>query len=336
MVRFSLVCLVGLCLTASAGAGTWADGLFDELSKDFGSVPRGPAQKHQFRLVNKTNQVVNISNIRVSCGCISAQAPKALIQPGEEAFILMQMDTTRFIGPKQFTIYVQFDRPNFDEARIWIQTNFRNDFQITPDTLAFGQVKRGTTPSSKVQVTFYGNREAKVLSIRGESNYVQPVLKEVTRDDGQVAYEVLVNLRGDTPVGKWYTDLWMKTNLPTMEQVRIPLTVEIESPLSVSPSIVAMGDIKQGEENVRRIIVRGVKPFVIKEIRGTDSTLNAVPNSKEPREVHVLAVKVKSEKPGPIARSLKIVTDLKADNEIDFSVQGQILAPTSNAPVGGQ
>src|SRR5690349_16734060 len=46
MFRYSLVLVAGFWVAGSAGAATWADGLFDELSKDFGSVPRGPTLTH--------------------------------------------------------------------------------------------------------------------------------------------------------------------------------------------------------------------------------------------------------------------------------------------------
>src|SRR5215212_1111310 len=71
MFRYSFAILLGLCAAGTARA-SWADGLFDELSRDFGSVPRGPTLQHPFRLVNKTNQHVHIASVRVSCGCTSA------------------------------------------------------------------------------------------------------------------------------------------------------------------------------------------------------------------------------------------------------------------------
>ena len=155
MLRFSFVVLAGLSLTGSVSAASWADRLFDELSKDFGSVPRGPALVHQFRLVNNTKSTVNISNIRVSCGCVSAQALKTTLAPGEETAIAAQMDTTRFTGAKSVTIYVQFNRPRNDEVRLLVQASSRDDFTMMPDTLAFGQVKKGTTPSVSTTITFY-------------------------------------------------------------------------------------------------------------------------------------------------------------------------------------
>ncbi|MFO0845290.1 MAG: DUF1573 domain-containing protein [Gemmataceae bacterium] len=326
MLRYSLVLIAGFYVAGSAGAATWADGLFDELSKDFGSVPRGPAQKHNFRVVNKTKQAVNVSNVRVSCGCVTAFAsPKTFLQPGEETTIVTSMDTTRFTGAKSVTVYVQFDRPNFEEVRLWVQANGRNDFMLSPDTFALGQVKRGTTPTSTIRVTFYGNRDAKIESAKGESNYIEPLVKEVHRlDTGEVAYDVTAKLRSDTPVGKWYTDVWLKTNIASMTQVRVPLTVEVESPLTITPSLLALGNVKKDEEAVRRIIVRGVQPFTIKEVKGSDAVVEVKPASKEAREVHVLSVRTKSGKAGTLDRSLRVITDLKADGEIDFRVQATI------------
>ena len=53
MLRYSVVLLAGCLAAGPAAAASWADRLFDEMSKDFGSVPRGPALVHHFRLVTR-------------------------------------------------------------------------------------------------------------------------------------------------------------------------------------------------------------------------------------------------------------------------------------------
>src|SRR5271166_3263436 len=177
MSRYSLVLGAGLFFAASpAFAATQADSMFDELSKDFGSVPRGPTLVHHFRLVNNTKGPVSIASVRVSCGCVSATALKTYLNPGEETAILARMDSTRFIGPKSVTIYVQFDRPAYEEVRLWVQANGRNDFNVSPDALAFGPVKRAATPSAAVALTFYGAPDTQVTEVKGESNYIEPAV----------------------------------------------------------------------------------------------------------------------------------------------------------------
>jgi hypothetical protein len=325
MLRYSLVLVAGFWVAGSAGAATWADGLFAELSKDFGSVPRGRTLTHSFRIVNNTRSTVSIGNVRVSCGCTSTALASSLLKPGEATTLTATMDTTRFIGPRMVTIYVQFERPHFEEVRLWVQANARTDFSVTPEALGFGQIKRGTAPASSVSVTFYGISDARVLSLRPESNYIQVSAVETSRQDAEVVYTVTARLRADTPVGKWFTDVWLKTNLANMPQIRVPLTVEVESPLTISPSVVSLGLLHADGESERRVIVRGIKPFRITKVKGGDATLEVKTNSSEAREVHVLTVKLKPGAPGTLDRTLRVVTDMAEDNEIDFHVSASVV-----------
>lgn len=324
MLRYSLVLVAGLLIAGPLPAATWADAVFDELKKDFGSVPRGPTLTHHFRITNSTKQSLAIASVRVSCGCVTAVAAKGLLSPGESTILTAHMDTTRFIGPRTVTIFVQFSSPAFEEVRLWVQANSRNDFHLTPDTLAFGSVKRGTTPNSSVTLTFHGNREARITRARPESNYVQPVVVETRRLDHEVVYTITTKLRADTPVGKWFTDLWLETNVPGLAQVRVPLTVEVESPLTISPPLLVLGGVKAGSESEKKVIVRGVAPFRIMAVKGTGAEVT-VRHDAERREVHVLTIKARPTKEGKLARSLQVVTDLKGDNVIDFRVDGDVL-----------
>jgi Protein of unknown function (DUF1573) len=324
MSRYCLVLVAGLAAAAPAVAGgTWADAMFDELSKDFGSVPRGPTLTHPFRVVNNTKSPVVISGIRVSCGCTSAVALKNTLQPGEETAVVAKMDTSRFIGVKSVTIYVQFSQPAFEEVRLWVQANARNDFALSSDTLALGQVKRGDTPSASTTVTFYGV-QAQVTEAKGESNYIQTSVKPVKNEAGQTAYELTAKLRGDAPVGRWYTDVWLKTNSAEIPQIRVPLTVEIESALTVSPEAVTLGQVAVNGESERRIILRGAKPFKITEVKGADDQLVVRDSTEESKPVHVLTVKFKAGEPGNLSRKLKIITDLPEDGEVSVHVSAQV------------
>jgi hypothetical protein len=324
MLRYSLVVAAALWAAGPALSATWADALFEEFSKDFGSVPRGPMLSHPFRVVNNTRGAVNIASVRVSCGCVSAEALKTHLEPGEATHIIARMDTTRFTGLKTVTIYVQFNQPAVEEVRLWVQANGRNDFTVTPDTLAFGQLKRGGTPAVSVLIAFYGNSDTAVTEVKCESNYIHGKVQEVRRQESEVTYQLTARLRADAPVGKWYTDVWLKTNNPSMAQIRVPLTVEIESALSISPETVTLGPVKVQGESERRVIVRGVKPFKITKVMGTDDQISVRDNTAQAKPVHVLTVKLKAGRPGELNRTLRVQTDLADDNKIDFHVNAVI------------
>lgn len=327
MLRYSLMCAALLGTVSQAQASSWADGLFDELSRDFGSVPRGQVLVHPFRLVNTTGQQVQITNVRVSCGlCTSARVLQPILAPGQETAVLVQLDTRRFQNSKTVTVFVQFSQPRFEEVKLWVQANSRDDVSFTPDNLAFGRVKRGTqAPEQKVTISFLGGGQTQITEIKSESNYVRATLKEVRRDAGEVIYELKAKVRPDTPAGKWYTDVWLKTNNPAIPRLRVPVTVEIEASLSISPTTVALGKVKAGTETDRKVIIRGIQPFRILRVTGTDSQLRVRETSTERKTVHVLTVTLSPGSPGELSRMVRVQTDLKTGGDIEFNAQAQVV-----------
>jgi hypothetical protein len=323
MFRYTLVLATGLFLAGPATAASWAESMFEELSKDFGTVPRGPTLYHTFRLTNNTGHAVHIANVRVSCGCVSAAATQSQLAPGQSAAIQASMDTRRFSGAKAVTIYVQFDQPQWDETRLWVQANGRDDITVSPEALNFGQSRRGSAPSVSVTVTFVGN-QWDITGVQRESSYVQTSLKEIRRDSGEVSYQLTATLRPDTPVGKWYSDLWLRTNQSSVASIRVPLTVEIESALSVSPSTVQLGQVKPGSSVERKVIVRGTQPFKILRVEGTDQDLTVTDSTADSKPVHVLTVTLKSNKVGEVDRKLRVLTDLKDEREVEFKAKARV------------
>jgi hypothetical protein len=324
MFRWASALAVSLGVVGWASAASWADGMFDELSKDFGPVPRGPGLVHTFRLVNRTQTTVHVAGIRVSCGCVTATVSRDLLEPGQESNIVAHMDTRRFTGAKTVTIYVQFDRPQWEEVRLWLQAYGRDDVSISPESLTLGRIRRGMAQAVEVNVTLFGNWH--VLAGRCDSNYVRVRLSEISGNEGTSVYRVEASLRPDAPVGRWFTDVWLDTDNPQAAQLRVPLTVEIASALSVSPSSVAMGDVKASSAQERRVVVRGVKPFRIVRIEGTDETLSVADGSNDARAVHVLTIRFKADTPGVLERTLRVQTDLPEDNHIEFQATATVIA----------
>jgi Protein of unknown function (DUF1573) len=258
MLRFNVVLAAGLIAAAPASAASWADGMFTEQGKDFGMVPRGPTLTHYFLVTNKTDKPVHISGVRVSCGCTSASALQNSIAPGQTTAIQALMDTRRFSGHKQVTIFVSFDQPQWDEAQLFVRAYGSDDISVSPAEFAFpGKIKSGAGTSTKATVQFSsGNWQ--ILGTESDSGFVEPSFKEIRRDGSSAVYEVTATLRKDTPAGKWFTDVWLRTNQAGLPKIRIPLNVEVESPSS-TPRAVTWNDTKVPPSGARTIGARGTK-----------------------------------------------------------------------------
>jgi hypothetical protein len=326
MVRVGLTAAIGILLVMPAAAGAWAEQFFAEKTHDFGSVVRGPTLTHSYRITNTTATPLHISGVRVSCGCTTASALAADIAPGQSTEIVAQMDTRRFIGPKTVTIYVQFDRPQWDEVRLTISANGRDDLAITPDSLAFGTVAHGSTPSKTSTVTILGS-SVRLISVQAESNYVQLTAKGIRNTGNELVYEVVATLRPDTPVGRWYTDVWLNTDNPSAPRLRLPISVDIAPALRLSSPVLSFGGVKPGETVEKRVMVQSAQPFRITRIEGTDELVSAVSGGAEAKPVQLIVVGIKATQHGELTRKLKIVTDLASDNVVELPIQATIELP---------
>ena len=326
MYRYHVLLVALLGVASQAQAQSAANGFFDELTHDFGSVPRGQIVSHPFRIVNNTKNPVRIASVRVSCTrCSSVLTLKTYLLPGEETAIIGKMDTNQFSNTKTITIMVLFDQPRFEEVKLLMQANSRDDVTFTPNNIAFGQVKRGAEPETKIVIAFPGGTPTKILEVKSESNYVTSTMKEIKRGSGETVYEITAKLRKDTPAGKWYTDLWLKTNNASMSSLRVPVTVEVEAPLTVNPSTVSLGQVKAGTESDRKVIIRGVRPFRITGITGTDKQVQVRTTNNENIAVHVLTVTLNPNEPGDLTRRITVQTDMKAGGDIEFHAQAQVV-----------
>jgi hypothetical protein len=329
MARLSLSALIALVIATPAQATSWADGLFNGLSHDFGVVARGPTLSHVYRITNTTGTPVHISGIRVSCGCTTASVAVADLAPGQSTDLTAQMDTRRFMGTKSVTIFVQFDRPQWEEVRLTVAADAREDVAASPESMAFGNVVRGTSPSKSVTFTIHGT-STQLVAVQAASNYVQLVAKTVKHTDSESVYDVTATLRADTPIGKWFTDVWLITNGSSSQRIRVPVSVEVTSALQLSSPVLAFGQCQPGDKIEKRIIVRGQQPFRILSIGGTNETITASAGGDEAKPVHVLVVGISPSKPGDFAHTLKIVTDHPNDSTIDVPITATVVMPHAN------
>src|SRR5688572_8140527 len=102
-----LVTLAGAVHPATAQNAPWANKLFGgSLSHDFGTVARGAQLKHTFSITNIYKVPLQITDIRVTCGCLTATPTTKSLKPNETAQLNINMDASRFNGPKSITIHV--------------------------------------------------------------------------------------------------------------------------------------------------------------------------------------------------------------------------------------
>jgi hypothetical protein len=328
MSRFVLA-VAGILVTSALATAGPAD-LFEERVKDFGTTPRGPVLVHYFRFTNTTNQTLTIGQPRVSCGCTSAGILKNRLAPGETTAVIAQMDTRRIQTPnvtKSVIVYVPFLGSNPEEVVLRVQTVCRDDLIMSPDTLAFGQVKKGQGAKVSTKVTFTSDPRWVVTESASTGGFVQVTHKLESRQGNTVTYEVTAYLDKDCPVGNWCSDIYLKTSNAAVALLRVPVTVNVVAPVAVSPEAVRFGDLPLGNPAETRVLVQAVAPFKIVRVNGTDEQVAVQVDSADSKPVHVITLSVNPKLLGGFARNVEIFTDNQEQPTVVVPVTAKVVGP---------
>lgn len=321
----ALVVSIVLTGVGKALSGTWADGLFDDLSKDFGSVPRGAILQHSFKIRNNTKDVVGLAGVRSSCGCTNAQLSKRYLQPGEETQLLVRMDSGRFRGLKTVTLYARLDRPEAQEVRIWIKANARDDIAVNPEVVDFRTVRAGEGGSTQIQVRFFGLPDAEIEKVSAASGYLTAKVTDEKRTQLECQFTVQVELNKQAPVGRWYSDIWLDTNQQASSKIRIPVRMEIVSALVASPSAIEFGVVDKGREVERRVVIRGAVPFRLVKVEGVGESVKARFSSDQAKTTHVVTLILKEPRGGAIQGNVQIFTDMAQSPVLALPIRAEVI-----------
>ncbi len=84
---------------------------FTETQHDFGIVKEGSIVSHTFKFTNKGKAVLNIKDIKTSCGCTAALISSKEIAPGKVGTLKVDLDTKNRQGRMSRTITVVSNDP---------------------------------------------------------------------------------------------------------------------------------------------------------------------------------------------------------------------------------
>lgn len=323
--------LCGLAQDAGSANAGWAGKVFRDSTgnvpsgHDFGTVPKGAQLLHRFPMTNIYAVPLQIVT-RVSCDCVSVTASPQVLQPRETGSLDIAMNTLRFNGPKQVTVYVTVMNQQYSSTFTLSITGFcRGDIVLEPGQAQFGMVPRGQSVARTVDVRFGGMQNWQTWQLTGvAANDSAPLdvrFQEMERRPGSVTYRVALTLKPDAAAGSFKGDLQLQSNDPNNRLVPIPYDVTIQAPLTVSPELTSFGTVKVGETQTRRVLLRGNKPFRVIAVEGQGDGVS-IEGGGAPASVQALTIKYSPSAPGATQKALLIKTDLDGSATVTARVNG--------------
>lgn len=307
----------------SSSAADWSDPVFPIKTHEFGTVAVASKTEFVFPVVNTLSSTLHIQTVRASCGCTTPIVQTQYIAPGETGSILAKFNTDTFKGKKGATLTVVIDQPFYSEVRLRVDGYIRSDMVFFPGAIEFGRLNQGDAISKKTKVLYAGRSDWQVVDVRSNKPWLMPSVKETLRANGQVNYEISVDVREDAPTGFFQDELVVVTNDRSMPNVPLRVSGQVESPLSISPQAVALGDIKTGESISRKIVLMGQQPFTIDTITAEGWTVTFDAPS-EPKKMHIIEPTFTFEGTG--SGPQKATFEIKTAGEASVTAKGLITA----------
>jgi hypothetical protein len=313
-----LAFVLALVCTSTSAAQGWAEKMFkDGMAHDFGSVPRGAQLVHRFAITNIYAVRMDITSIVPGCGCVTATASKRVLEPRETGYIDVNMDARRFTGAKNVAIRVTVGPEYTSSADLKVSANSRTDIEFNPGEVNLGTVALGSAQLQNVDVKYTGAlnwavTEAKVAKELPLEASLKELYRHQIRGGWEVSYRLSVKLKGDAAPGDFKQYVYLQTNDPSGPLVPVLVEAKIQSAVTVSPEKLSLGGVKIGDSLMRRVVVRGAKPFRILGVDGLGDgiALGAEPGAKA-ADVQTVTFKCQFEKAGDIHRELQIKTDIQ-------------------------
>jgi hypothetical protein len=289
----------------------WAEKMIkDKSTHDFGTVARGGKLVHRFTITNIYAVRMEIVSLVSGCGCVTATAGKRSLAPRDETEIEVVMDTTRVVGPKSVAVRFTVGPEFVSSAEVRVSAVVRGDIVFNPGQFTFGSVPRGQSPSMALDVEYAGNLPWAIQEITIRKDFPFTIAsRELYRQQGKVGYQLQLTLKPDAPPGTIKEDIYLKTNDPNTPMVPLMVEANVLPALTVAPSPLNLGTVKVGDALIRRVVVRGTKPFTLTAVEGASEVTPAGELKTAPSTVQTLTLQIKMDKPGDFHKTVEIKTE---------------------------
>ncbi len=322
---FAVIVFVGSAPSLMAQSN-WAEPLVNLKKLEFGVIATGAEAVKIVTIENTTQSTVHISGTNTGCRCAEAGAPgKTTLEPGEKTTLEVRMNTRSFKQQRDTSLSIFFDAPQFAEVRIPISAYIRTDVVFEPGKVDFGKVDFLTGGKTTVRIAYAGRNDWQIRDVKISSKELTVTRKEVSRANGNVTYDLEVNLAPEAKPGRIRDIITLVTDDATNPYVPLIVEAAIVPDIVISNPNVAIRSLKPGQTTTVKVVIQGKKPFLVEEVdcQKMDDCFNVKMNDKADKLQVVEMEFTAPDKAGKFSEEMIVRVKDRADT-LKFTVSGVI------------
>lgn len=302
-----------------------------EEAKNVGTVAKGEAIEHSFRVRNDGKSDLVINDVKPSCGCTIGKFDK-VIKPGAEGKITLTIDTKTFSGPISKTAVVLTNDPAKPQFSLALSAYVKPYVEVVP--WGFFRIQ-GLVGEELTSDLILGSDEPnfKPVKIEVPQTYLSATLapateKERVEGKGKTQWKVTLKADKTAPVGMPGGEVKVATGIAKQPELVIKISGVINESVGVLPSQVTFGTFDPKDGGITReidVVNRNPKNGAFKVtsaeagVAGVVTEVKAQDNTKVKV---VVSIDPKAIKKGPFDSWITIRTNDAIKSEIKVPLRG--------------
>ena len=201
---------------------------------DFGTVQQGQVASHTFRLTNTGNAVLEIQDVRPSCGCTTTGDWPHTLQPGQSGELPINVSTEHFAGDVIKSVEIKSNDAAQPEQSIELKATVWTPIKISEPVVIFPAV---TDPNAAATRTVTIENEVEgaltLSDARSDNPLFKPVLREVVPGK---KFELRISTVPPIPNGTQTGRIQIKSSNAHLPDLTVQAIVTVLPPIQVAPT----------------------------------------------------------------------------------------------------
>jgi hypothetical protein len=237
-----------------------------------GEVFVGEKGKGEIKVMNTGTAVLKIYRVQSSCGCTVAglKSEDKEIQPGGSITLPVTMKPSKVKQGDKFvkTVTIHSNDPIQPALPVRVEARVKLGVDSIPYSLVFKKMQFGEVRTQELKLKSYTDEEFKITRIDGVSG---PLMVDFDEDRIAKEHVIKVTVGPLADFRNMHRRLVARTTHSKTPKVDIPVLVEVEKLVTVSPSYLNLGRHEAGSTVKKRITftTKDDKPVESVQVRAT-------------------------------------------------------------------
>lgn len=301
--------------------------------KDVGTVAKSEKVVHDFLIKNEGDAVLEITQVRPSCGCTVAEFDKT-IAPGQTGKVHIVLDTSTFSGPIAKGVEVLTNDPATPRIELTVRVKVEPYVSVKPGYARYIMVQGEETQGAIAQTLWVPDgTDMEIVKVDSpfpqlKTSFREAKTEERVADAKGKQWRVEMQLTKDAPVGAIAEYVTVHTTHPKQKLVQIPVSGFVRPVVAVTPSVADVGTVEVKQPLKRVINVRNFATEPIKvtsaqgNVQGVDVKLEPLQDGREYQVVLMLQPGIAK---GPLNGKLQLRTDSPKAPLIEVDIKGTVM-----------